>query len=687
MNSLYPPTRREQAVDTLAGVAFEDPYRWLERDSDEVRAWQLSQAGLAEAHVGEWPYLDALKKLVAHFTTERFVMLPRFAGGQWFYARAAEGASQAQVIVSSELYMGGRVLFDPAAEDFDRPPFLSWTVPSPDGRTLAIGICVDGSENNTIRLIDVKSGRMLSDVPPQTLMDARTGGVQWLPDSSGFFFSAITSSAIEFEQQVFLHRRVPSPTTTRVDIQWTEDRDYRVVTIGGDGRHAIALERLRKPIPVAVASLTAKSLHWRPFVTQIDGTVAGHIVGDRYVAVTDVLAPRGRLVAIPLDSEDPNDHQQWEELVPQSDAVLRTITPVGDVLYLTEYVDTYTRIRVVSHQGEPLEEPPLPTRGAINEMAFPLMNLVGRPHPQMFVFAFSSLTVGPGIYVHAAGDAVVRTLRGPAVELHDTVVEDLVAISSDGTPIPYRAVRRSDLSSDHPHPTLIYAYGGLNVPWVPQFPGHLAAFVAAGGVYVHAHLRGGGEFGLEWWQAGRMANKQNCYDDLFAVAEHLSATNRCTPELLAVTGGSNGGLLAGVAVTQRPDLWKVVVPQVPWLDLIGTCRDPWGKMYVTKELADVDDPAQVRRLAAISPYHLVREGVRYPAVYLEAGDTDPRCPPWHARKFAARLQQATSGTAPILLHVWDNVGHGAATDKNVALAQNTEWLGFVMRHLGVAGWE
>jgi prolyl oligopeptidase len=211
----------------------------------------------------------------------------------------------------------------------------------------------------------------------------------------------------------------------------------------------------------------------------------------------------------------------------------------------------------------------------------------------------------------------------------------------------------------------------------------MAAFIAVGGVYVHAHLRGGGEFGLNWWQGGRMVNKQNCYHDLYAVAEELIAANRCTPQTLAVTGLSNGGLMAGVAVTQRPDLWKVVVPRVPILDLIGSCRDPYDRWVMMLEYANVEDPDEVRRLATFSPYHLVREGVAYPAVFLDAGDTDPRCPPWHARKFAARMQRATTGSAPILLHVWENVGHGFATDKNVAVTEHTEWLAFTFRHLGI----
>jgi len=301
----------------------------------------------------------------------------------------------------------------------------------------------------------------------------------------------------------------------------------------------------------------------------------------------------------------------------------------------------------------------------------------------------SPLTASPGIFAHTPGEQRIATLRPPRVTLENAVVEDAWAVSSDGTRVPYHVVwhkdaKDEDAKAGSPRPTLIYAYGGYNYPLAPHFPGPMAAMVGLGGNFVLAHVRGGGELGLDWWQGGQMRNKQNSYDDLYAVAEQLIARGDCTPALLALTGSSNGGLMAGVALTQRPDLWAVVVPRVPVLDLVGACREAYGRQAITEEMADVNDPAQVRRLVSFSPYHCVKDNVRYPAVFLEAGATDPRCPPWHARKFAARLQRATAGDAPILLHVWENAGHGWATDPKITLAQNTEWLSFVWGRLGIA---
>ncbi len=666
-------TRATADVDVLAGVTFPDPYRWLEGDGPEVQLWQDEQGAEAAAYVRDWPHFDRLRESVARFSTARFEPLPRAAGGRWFRTVVPEGRTQASVVVSDEPTGEGRVLYDPALENAARPPFVSWISPSPDGRILAVGVCADGSEQNTIRLVDVETGAALPGAPTQTLMDNWTGGAHWLPDSSGFFFTGIDGMAVDLAQRVWLHR---GGTTTEVDVPWLPGSDYRMVVVARDGRHAVAVQRMMDPIPVAVARLD--DLVWHPFLTDVEGSVAGYLIDDAWVAVTDVGAPRGRLVRIPLASPS-----VWEELVGEFDAVLRSVTPVGDVLYLAEFVDTYARVRIVDTAGRALGEVPLPGRGALVELPFPMMNLGAARPSDEFVFAFSTLTSSAGTYRHRPGAADLEVLSEPAVVIDGAVVEDRWATSADGTRVPYHLVHRADVPLDRPQPAMIYAYGGFNAPWVPSFPGPMAAFVAAGGVFVHGHLRGGAEFGREWWEGGRLANKQNGYADLYAIAETLIADGVTAPDRLAVTGGSNGGLMAGVAVTQRPDLWAAAIPRVPFLDVIGGCRDGYGNWVVRVEFGDPDDPAEVRRMAGFSPYHLVADGVAYPAVFLDSGDTDPRCPPWHARKFAARLQAATAGAAPILLRIWRNVGHGWATDKDIALTENTEWLAFAMKQLGL----
>lgn len=676
----YPLSRVEDLTEMIAGIEFMDPFRWLEGETPEVRVWQRAQGRLATHFSRSWKDFERLHALVARYNTPRHITLPRQAGGKWFRILPGNANHGSQLILANTPMGDGRVLFEPESGEEGVKPVISWVAPAPDAKTVAIGVCTDGSEVNRITLVDVATGDLLPSAPVERLMDNWTGGVQWLPDSTAFFFTAITGSAEEFDQQVYLHRRAPIPVTERAEVPWISVNDYRMVVVARDGRHAIAVERLLNPIPVAVARLDAPTPLWRPFMTSVPGTFAGHLIGDELIGVTDVDAPRGRLVAVPLNVADPNNTTEWRELVPQGKQVLRTATPVGDLLYLTELVDTYSALRVVDFNGVDAGVVRLPGKGSVMEYPFPLMSLFPRGDSATILFGFSSFTQSPTLCRHMPGFADCEVLQGPAVTLRQAEVEDRWAVSADGTSVPYHLVGNR-VDSGLPRPTLIYAYGGYNDPFPPKFPGPMAAFVTAGGLLVHAHLRGGGELGRDWWEGGRMAAKQNCYDDLYAIAEALIADGISASETLAVVGGSNGGLMAGVAATQRPDLWAAAVPRVPLLDLIGACRSPYGRQAIEEELGDPENPNDIRRLAAISPYHLVRDTIRYPAIYIDAGDTDPRCPAWHARKFAARLQSATASASPILLKVWENAGHGWATDPDLAAVENAEWLAFLMKVL------
>jgi prolyl oligopeptidase len=670
-----------------------DPYQWLEGDGEDVREWQRARAREAGAHVREWPHFERLRALVERFSVEpkhgdQYRIMPRHAAGRWFRTRSLDMELREEVVCTDTPMGEGRVLFECKIESGGRVAFISWLAPSPDGQFLALGLCSDGSERNEIRLIDVASGIELAECPTQKLMDNWTGGAQWLSDSSGFFFTGVKGPSARFSQQVYLHRRVPRPETISVAVPWTTQDEYRWIVVSRDGRYAVAMERLVNPIPVAVAPLGKTRLEWRPFIRSLSAGLPGHLIKEHYIAVTDLGASKGRLVAIPLQSPEPENPMCWRELVPESEATMTSVTVAGETLYLAEMVDTYARVRTFTTEGQFIGEVPLPDKGALGiAWWYAMHTTLPKGHREKFIFLFSSFTASSGIYAHTPGGTHLETLQEPEVRLRNVIVEDRWTESADRASIPYHIVRRSDLAPGDPQPTLLYAYGGFNYPLVPQFPGPMAAFIEAGGLYVHAHLRGGGEFGRDWAYAGRGKNKRKCYDDLYAVAEDLIGRGRCSSKTLAFSGRSLGGHLAGIALTQRPDLWGVVVPRVPLLDLIGVFRETgYTSMAVRVEFADTEDPEDMRRLVEISPYHLIREGTKYPAVFIDAGDTDPRCAPWHARKFAARLKQANAGGAPILLHVWENVGHGLATDKRTAIIEQTEYLAFTLRHLGVAGW-
>ncbi len=677
MTSGYPAAPRGEDLDVLAGLSFPDPFHALENAADPaVAAWQREQAELADQYTNAVPGIDRLRERVDHYTVERTAAIPRYAGGRWF--RTDSG----RVLVADEPFGDGTTVLDTADHHGPdgRAPFLSWYSPSPDGALLAVGLCFDGGEANTIRIADVRSGRLLDDRPPHVLMDNWTAGAQWLPDSSAFLYVALDGPPDSFALRIFRHDiGKPAPAGPEpVPLLHSAGLDYTAVFVSRCGRWAVAAQGLVRPKPVAVLNLPDGE--WRSFLTDLDATVTGHVIGDEYVAVTDLGADRGRVVAIPLTSA--SDPATWRTVVPETNAVLRSVTPVGDVLYLAELDDTYARVRVVGLDGADLGEVRLPGHGALAEPSFPLMNPLPKGHPDEFLFGFSSLTESWGIHRHRPGDDSIETLQPPRVRL-DAVVEDLWATSADGTRVPYQVIRRPDVEVTEPQPTLVFAYGGYNVPHSPRFPRAMAAFVEAGGVLVHGHLRGGAEFGLSWWRGGRMRNKANCYADVIAIAEDLIARGRTSTDRLAVTGGSNGGHMTGAALTLRPDLWRAAVPRVPVLDLVGACRHPYGRAAVAEELADPEDPGDVSRLAAISPYLLVENGTAYPAVYVDAGDTDSRCPAWHGRKFVARLQEASSSEHPILLRVWENVGHGWATPRHLEVLEQTAWIAFVVDQLAL----
>lgn len=695
MSPAYPPTRTGTDFSEPAGVRIPDPYRWLEADTAEVRDWQREQAALAVSTIAAGGHLERARAFVEAFDDGARPELPAPAAGHWF--RAEAGPNGPEVLVAEAPYGPGRMLarladFRDPELGVDAPaPTLSWLAPSPDGRLLALGVCTDGSEHHRIRIVDVETGAERADAPPQTLHSAWAGGVSWWPDSRGFSFFALTGRPEDFAQAVFEHRIGGGTRIEDVPIP-EGSREYTRLQYSADGRRVVASHRLGSPAPVAVRALDTPGAPWRPFVTGLPlgpgGTVAGHIVGGAYIAVTDVDAPRGRVVAIPLDAEHPEDPSTWTELVPQGDTVLRAITPVGDRLLLHGFDRTVAFVRILGLDGREMPgEPgrvPLPGEGAIGSPFFALTALAANPPASErdgYVFAFSTLTTSWGVYRYLPASGTLETLRAPGIEL-DATVELAHASALDGTAIPFHVVRPAGADPAAPAPVLISAYGAANVPLLPQYQGDLAAFVAAGGTLVQAYLRGGGELGSDWFRGAHRERRHVRDGDLVTVAEHLLAAGIAAQGGLALTGGSDGGLMCGVAVTTRPDLWRAVLPRAPLLDLIGGIRDPYLEFVIRKAWGDPDVAADVRRLAGNSPYELV-EPARFPAVYVQAGATDPRCPPWQARKFVARMQAAQRGEAPILLHVFENAGHGAATSPEVLAQQDAEWLAVLLGELGI----
>jgi prolyl oligopeptidase len=453
--------------------------------------------------------------------------------------------------------------------------------------------------------------------------------------------------------------------------------EYVQPQISPDGRYLAVLPSEIEPRPDYVKDLAGDG-EWRPFLRDESGVFIGCFVGESYVAITTDGAPRGRIVEIPVAAG--GDRSAWRELVPEGDGVLRSVSAVGGKLVVADLVSAHSRVRIFSLDGELEETLDLPGEGTVNVFGAWWGHVIIDPMiaagPDEFTFTFGSYTRSASVHLYDMRTRRLKEVRKPQIELDDVTVEQMSCAGRDGAEVTFWTVRRA--GSTEPAPTLIYGYGGWNIAFLQVYLGVFAPFVEAGGTMVFANLRGGGEYGWDWWHAGRLAHKQATYDDLYAVAESVAASGVADGDRIAVAGWSNGGLLTGVAVTQRPDLFRAAVSLMPLLDMMRFTRDSYSA-ECTEEYGDPRDPEEVGWVYAYSPYHNVREGEAYPATLVVCGGEDIRCLAWHGRKTVARMQHDTGADAPILLRVWPGDGHlagGLAEPEKAA-----EWVGFVMAQL------
>ncbi len=669
-------TPRRPRPRTVGGITYDDPYAWLEDESDETLAWQRAQTDATLASLAAWPHTERLREQAAAEVAQLFTFAPLHRGPHWFLL--AFHASGATVDVSDSPAGEGRILVDPQAiADGREDVSLDWFFPSPLGTFVAFGLSFGGDEQSVLHVIETRTERLLPERIPFTSIAT----VSWLPDESGFFYNAGHAPDWEdADKQLFFHALEETEQREPEALGDVRDAYCVVPQVSPNGRWLLAVTSEVDPRADHVRELPDGA--WRPFLLDVPGRGNGVFDGDDYIAIMTDGAPRGRLVRVPVRTSD--DRSTWRELVPESEGVIRSVEVVGGHLVVCDLVDACARLRLFDLEGRFVEEVALPGRGTV--LQTPGLNFyltaVDRnvsAGEDDFTFVFSTFTRSPALYLYSVTERTLTELEPPAFEHRDLVVSEETARAPDGAAVRYRVVRRADVSLEEARPTLIYGYGGWNIAWIPGYLTMFVPFVRAGGVFVFAHLRGGGEFGADFWDDGRLGRKQHTYDDLYAVAEDLLERGWTARELLGVVGASNGGLLTGVAVTQRPDLWRVVCSKVPLYDMLTFTRDGYTATC-TLEYGDPSDPEDANVLLAYSPYHNVREGTRYPATLVYCGANDMRCLPWHGRKLVASMQAANAVDRPIRLRVADPGGH-----LTVMLdpSQVAEWLGFVMRELGL----
>ena len=672
----YPDAETRPCTRTTGGVEHGDPYAWLEEQNDETVAWEEAQDRLARDQTQQPPFADILERLRLDYVDVYSAFAPRPAGGRWFHRAVPANMRSAVISVSDDPSDLGTTLVDLNINAGAVAELLGEMVPSPDATKLLYTSSVGGGFiDMKTRVIDTRSGEQLFEiVAPMVLFPA------WLPDSSAILFMGVGVKTLADGTQsagsAIFTFDCASKSVVQLDLDIPHPAAW--VSINSSGTHAIININQTSPRPAYIRDLAAGG-EWRPFLRDIDGLFKGTVVGDRFVAITNIDAPRGRVISLSLD--EPAKRADWIELVPHGEEKLAALAMLGDKLLLAYFREARAGLRLLNLDGSIDQEIALPGDGAVGKSpmqhVLSIMDDVTWLDGEQISFVYSSLASAPANYRFSLTDRRLERIS-PAPRTIAASVR--LGVAQNGlAEIPYRIFARD--CGDQPRPTIITGYGGFNVPWLANYMPMAAAWVEMGGIWVHSHLRGGGEFGDEWWQQGRRAQKRNTFDDLFAVAEGLIAEGITTAEQLGIWGSSNGGLLVGGAIAFRPDLFRAAVPQIPLLDTLNYHRDP--RSYAIS-LADYGDPLQPDDAAFLrswSPYHNLKQGTLYPAVLLDAGAEDASCPPWHCRKFAAFLQtQETKG--PVLLRVRKDTGHSSMTTEQM-IERDAEELSFMARELGL----
>lgn len=682
----YPATPRRPVTDSYHGVAVTEDYRWLEHfDDPEVRAWSQAQnhhaRALLDAIAGRAAIELRLRTLYTAVSADYYGL--KTCQGQIFAIKSQPPKEQPLLVLlaSADDLASERVLLDPNRLDPSGSTTIDFYEPSLDGRLVAVSLSKHGSEDGTLHFYEVATGRELGDRIPRVTYPTAGGSVAWNADGSAIYYTRYPQGHErppedhDFFQQIYYHRLGTStaddryvlgeqfPRIAEIELHTTADGRYLLASVanGDGGEYA---HYLRGPDDA-----------WTQ-ITQFEDQVVAAVFGpdDALYLLGHAGTPRGAILRLPLATPD---LALARIAVPERDVTIQTITPAQRRLYVTELDGGPSQVRVYDLSGAEQGLLPIAPISAVREVV-----VAGGDE----VLIRSNSFTEPPAWLRFAPDSeeLEQTALRAVAPADFGAVEVLrqFATSRDGTQIPLNIMRRKGIALDGNNPTVLYGYGGFGISFSPQFDLATSMWLDQGGVYVIANLRGGDEYGEQWHRAGRLLNKQNVFDDLIAAAGYLIDAGYTRPARLAIKGRSNGGLLMGAALTQRPDLFRTVVAYVGIYDMLRLELDPNGAFNVT-EFGSVTDPEQFAALYAYSPYHRVVDGVAYPAVLLVTGDHDGRANPAHSRKMAARLQAATSSGLPVLLRTSANAGHGIGTSLNERIAEETDVYAFLFDQLGM----
>jgi prolyl oligopeptidase len=683
----WPSTRKDDIVDTIHGKKIADPYRWLEdENAPEVQAWMKAQDDYTRAELAKLSGRDELATRMKQLLYYDAISAPVHKGGRFFYSRK-HADKEKTIVYWKEGQTGNqngkegteKVLFDPNTWSEDGSKGLHGWWPSYDGKFVAYAVSEHNSDETVTHIIDVATGKDLPDVIPGT----KYAAASWTPDGRGFYYTfvppvggAVTTAERPGFAELRFHARGTDPAKDPVVREATHDaKTFLGGGISRDGHWLTAvIQHGWNSSDIYFKDARKKDTPWQTLVAGVDSNFDIDVWRDRFYVRTNDGAPRYRVYAV--DPHKP-ERKDWHEIIPESESTLESVTVVGEHLALTYLRNAASVIQIHDLGGKHVRDIALPGIGTS-------AGLTGNPDEDTAYFSFTSFTEPQIIFKTSVktGKVDEHARVSLPIDTSNMVTEQVFFPSKDGTKISMFLIHRKDAKRDGTSPTILYGYGGFNVSMTPSFASSRIVWLEHGGVYAIPNLRGGGEYGEDWHKSGMLLKKQNVFDDYIAAAEYLVSENWTSKQHLAIYGGSNGGLLVGAALTQRPDLYKAVICAVPLLDMLRYHMFGSGKTWVP-EYGSADDQDQFGVLWAYSPYRrAIDEGPRkYPAVLFDSADHDDRVDPLHARKLAAAVQALQTGDAPVYLRIERNSGHGGADMVKQQVDRTVDQFAFLLQQL------
>ena len=682
----YPSAHKSAVVDDYHGTPVPDPYRWLEDpDAPDSRAWIEAENRITESYLAQIPQRDAIRRRLTQLWNYPKYGAPFHKVGRYFFFKNDGLQNQSVLYKQASLVADAEVLLDPNVLSSDGTVALSTLALSEDGRLLAYGTSASGSDWEEFHVRDIATARDRAD----HLRWIKFSGASWTHDGRGFFYSRYPEAAdkaltsVNRFQKVYYHRLGTAQARDVLVYERPDQPDWGFgAAVTDDGRYVVMNVWLGTDRRNRVHYLDLRSAT-RPRVTGavtrlLDDFDAGYgFIGNDgpvFYFLTDLDAPKKRVIAI--DTRQP-ERARWREIIPQGEDVLEGVQIIHDVFVAHYMHDAHSRLRLFALDGRFLKDVALPTLGAVASIS-------GERKDDAMFYAFTSFLYPTTIFRYDFTEGTSSVFKAPAIDFDPSAYEtkQVFYTSKDGTRVPMFITHKQGIKLDGSNPTYLYGYGGFDISLTPSFSVSVLAWLELGGVYAMPNLRGGGEYGEEWHQAGMHEKKQNVFDDFLAAAEYLIAQGYTTPAKLAVGGGSNGGLLVGAAITQRPELFGAALPAVGVMDMLRFHKFTIGWAWVT-EYGSADSAAQFPYLYKYSPLHNLKAGTRYPATLITTADHDDRVVPGHSFKFAAALQAAQAGPAPVLIEIETKAGHGAGKPTSKVIEEQADRWAFLVKNLGI----